>query len=107
MVKRTLLFLALAGLVSTALPDRAVAERCIMGRITGFTPTSISVNDRETITFSVDYHTRFTKLITKGPWQQATELHAGALDIGRLVVIHSRHSDDNVARWVQVATDVH
>jgi hypothetical protein len=107
MVRRTLLFVALAGFVSTALPDRAVAERCVMGRITGFTPTSISVYDKETLTFSVDYHTRFTKWITNGRWQQSTELHAGALDIGRLVVIHSRRSNDNVARWVQVATDVY
>ena len=105
MVKRTLLLLALAGVVSTALPGRAAAERCIMGHITAMTPTSISVYDRETITFSVDNHTRYTRWITMWRWQSSTEIYPGDLDIGRLVVIHSRHSDDNVARWVQVATD--
>jgi hypothetical protein len=105
MVKRTLLFLALAGFVSTALPNRASAERCIMGRITGLTGTTISVYDKETITFSVDNGTRYTRWITNGRWQASTQFHVGDLQIGRLAVIHSRHSDDNVARWVQVATD--
>ena len=105
MVKRTLLFLALAGFVSTALPNRASAERCVMGHITAMTPTSISVYDRETITFSVDNQTRYTGWITMWRWQSSTEFNPGDLDIGRLVVIHSRHSNDNVARWVQVATD--
>src|SRR5262245_59584260 len=107
MIKRTLLFLALAGFVSTALPDKASAERCIMGRISGLTGTTISVYDRETITFSVDYGTRYTRWITNGSWQSSTQFHVGDLQIGRLVVIHSRHSDDNVARWVQVAADVY
>ena len=107
MVKRTLLLLALAGLVSTALPGRAAAERCIIGRVKAMTPTSITVYDREMITFSVNYGTRYTRWITNGRWQASTELHAGDLDIGRLVVIHSRHSNDNVARWVQVATDMY
>jgi len=107
MVKRTLLFLALTAVLGTALPGRAAAERCTMGRITAMTPTSISVFDRETITYSVDNHTRYTRWITMGPWQSSTQFQAGDLDIGRLVVIHSRHSDDNVARWVQVATDVY
>ena len=107
MIKRTLLFVVLAAVVGTALPDKAVADRCATGRVTAFTPTSISVYDRETITFSVDNRTRYTKWITQGPWQQHTELRPDVLDVGQLVVVHPRHDAGNLARWVQIAADVH
>jgi len=64
MVKRTLLFLALTAVLGTALPRRASAERCIMGRVTALTGTTITVYDKEKITFSVDQGTRYTRWIT-------------------------------------------
>ena len=75
-------------------------------RITDLTATSIAVRDKETITFTVDSRTHFTKWITQKPWQEDTRLDARALRVGRLVAVHPRKDDGSVADWVQVATDV-
>jgi putative copper export protein len=105
-IKRILLFIALVAVVGTTFPGKAAAERCITGRVTALTATSISVYDRETtVTFSLDNRTRYTKWITKRPWQQSIQLRPWEPDLGQLVVVHSRHDDDSFARWVQVATD--
>jgi hypothetical protein len=106
MIKRMLLFIALVATVGTALPNKAVADRCTRGRITDLTADSMSVFEDETLTFTLDSRTHYTKWITTGPWQQQTELSAYDLEIGRLVYVHQRHDGTNAARWVQIATDV-
>jgi hypothetical protein len=110
MLKRTLLLVALSIGVGAVLPGNAAGDRCIVGRVTSLTPTSITVFHHETLTFTTDRHTRYTKLITHGGWQQSdiltpAQFQAGALDVGRLVAVHPRYDDPNVARWVQIATD--
>jgi hypothetical protein len=106
MIKRMLLVFAIAATTAMALPHRAVADRCTDGRITAFTPNSITVyDDNQLMTFNVDGRTRFTKWITQGPWQQQTELRPYWLSIGQLVYVHQRHDGTNTARWIQVASD--
>jgi hypothetical protein len=107
MIKRILLLIASVAVVGTALPGKAVADRCTTGRVTALTATSISVYDRENITFSMDSRTRYTFWITKGPWQQNTqvtpEMLYEDLYVGQLVAVHPRHDNENLARWVQIA----
>lgn len=107
MIKRTLFLIALAAVVATAVPKSAVADRCTRGRITSLTANSISVHETETLTFGLDSRTQYTKWITRGRWQEQTELSADALYVGELVYVHERHDGTNTARWVQVATDAH
>ena len=106
MIKRMLLIVVLAASAAMALPDRVGADRCAGGRITALTPNSITFYDRESLTFTWDSRTHFTKWITQGRWQQPTDLTADSLDIGRLVYVHPRHDGTNAARWVQIATDL-
>jgi len=105
MIKRMLLFVALAATAGTALPSRAVADRCTRGRITALTANSMTIFEDETLTFTFDSRTHFTKWITDGGWQSSTDATAWNLDIGRLVYVHPRHDGTNAARWVQIATD--
>ena len=105
MIKRMLLFAVLAATAAMALSNRAGADKCANGRITAFTPNSITVYDDGLMTFTVDGRTRFTKWITQGPWQQQTELRPYWLSIGQLVYVHQRHDGTNTARWIQVASD--
>ena len=111
MLKRLLLLMPLAAaFVGTVPPDKAVADVCAYGRVTNITPTSITVFDREPVTYTLDSRTRYTRLITRWRWQTSTyitpaEFEAGALDFGRLVAVHMRHEEPGVARWVQIATD--
>ena len=122
MIKRILLFIGLAAVVGTAVPNNAVADRCTRGRITALTfavepvqPVgdkpyyvrlgSMTVREDEDLTFSLDGRTRYTKWITQGPWQEQTGLSADALYIGELVYVHQRHDGTDAARWVQIATD--
>lgn len=102
MIKRMLLFIALAATVGTTLPNRAVADPCLSGRITALTGNSIAISGRETMTFAVDGRTQYTRWITQGPWQAHTHLTAASLDVGRLVYVHMR-DDGSAARWVQIA----
>jgi len=113
MIKRTVLVIALVAVVGATLP-RSVAGNydCAVGRITAVTGNSITVFDRETRTFTVDRHTRYTNWPTQGAWQairllDPRELYCNStyLSVGSLVAIHPRHDGTNVARWVQVATD--
>jgi hypothetical protein len=122
MIKRTALFITLAAVVGTTLPQKADAGYgCTTGRVAALTANSISVVDRErVVTFGRDGRTQYTKWITQGGWQQPTRFDQKlipcdlrvlgfdplGLEVGRLVVVHPRHSNDNVARWVQVASDV-
>lgn len=105
MIKRMLLFVAIAASAAMALPNSAGADRCVGGRITALTPNSITVYDDGLNTFTVDGRTRFTKWVTRAPWQQSTALSNHWLSIGELVYVHQRHDGTNTARWIQVATD--
>ena len=72
------------------------------GRVTAFSPTSISVLDKEVVTVGMNGDTAFTKLVIKKPWQENTQLTFSALTDGRYVVVHA---DNGIATWVQVNTD--
>jgi hypothetical protein len=111
MIKRTFLLIALAAVLGTTLPHNAAADhQCVYGRITALGPYSISVFNRDdnegVVTFTVDSRTRYTKWVTRGPWQQNIQYDSRMLDIGRLVAIHGGHDGRIAASWVQVATDV-
>lgn len=76
------------------------------GRVTAFSPTSISVLDREIVTVGINDATVFTKLITAKPWQADTALTARALRVGSFVAVHVPDNSGFVANWVQIATDL-
>ena len=103
-MKRMLLLLVLVSGFGIALPTKVVAKT-IVGRITDYSATSLSVRDKEVLTVTLDDRTAYTKLITQKPWQADTRLTAGALSVGRFVAVHVRKDNPNVADWVQVATD--
>jgi hypothetical protein len=113
MIRRSLLLIALAGVVGATLPQRAGANYdCAVGRITAVTGNSITVFDKETRTFTVDSRTKYTAWPTRGRWQEITMLDphrlytdSTLLQSGALVAIHTRHDNTNVARWVQIAID--
>jgi len=106
MLRHLLLLIVLASVVGMALPSKAVAGRGATGRITAVSATSISVQDKEVVTFAVDNRTHYTKWITQKPWQGDTRLDARALRVSLLVAVHPRKEDGSVADWVQVATDM-
>ena len=97
MLKRMLLLLVLVSAVGIALPSKAVASKSVVGRITGYSATSLSVRDREVFTATLDSRTTYTKLITQKPWQEDTRLSAEALRVGRFVAVHVRKDNPNVA----------
>jgi hypothetical protein len=105
MMNKTTTLAALATAIGIAVPVLANANT-IAGRVTSFTPTSISVLNSEVITAGLDNRTVFGKLITQKPWQDNTTLTANALRVGRYVVVHVPDGSDGIATWVQVATDV-
>ena len=105
-MKRMLLLLVLVSVVGIALPPKAVASKTIVGRITGYSATSLSVRDKEILTVTLDDRTTYTKLITQKPWQEDTRLSAAALGTGRFVAVHVRKDNPSVADWVQIATDM-
>ena len=82
------------------------ASKTTLGRVTSYNATSISVLDKEVVTFGLDEHTTYTKLVTQKPWQESTRLDASALAPDRLVVVHVRGNDPHMADWVQIATDM-
>ncbi len=106
MLKRMLLLLVLVSAVGIALPSKAVASKTLVGRITDYNATSLSVRDKEILTVTLDARTTYTKLITQKPWQEDTRLNAGALRVGRFVAVQVRKDNPNVADWVQIATDM-
>jgi hypothetical protein len=101
-----LLLLVLVSGFGVALPARAVASKTIVGRITDYSASSLSVRDKEILTVTLDERTTYTKLITQKPWQEDTRLNSTALGAGRFVAVHVRKDDPNVADWVQIATDM-
>jgi len=105
MIKRMLLFVAIAATAALALPDRAGADRCTRGRVTAITANSISVYEDETLTYALDGRTRYTNWPTMGAWQANRDLNIYSIDIGDLVYVHPRNDGTNAARWVQIATD--
>lgn len=100
MTKRFTTF-AVAAAISILAPVAAFANT-LAGRVTSFSPTSISVFDRDVITVGINSQTVFTKLVTQKPWQESTTLTIGAVEIGRYVVVHA---EAGIANWVQIATD--
>jgi len=102
-MKRMLLLLVVVSSFGFALPTKAEA-RTIVGRITDYSATSVSVRDKEILIVRLDESTTYTKLITQKPWQEDTRLSAGALSVGRFVAVHVRKDNPNVADWVQIAT---
>lgn len=74
----------------------------IAGRVTSFSPSSISVFDKEVVTVAMNDGTAFTRLITQKPWQADTALTFNALAVGRYVTVHA---DWGIANWVQVDMD--
>ena len=95
-------FVAAIGILTPA----AAFAKTVTGRVTAFTPTSISVLDQEIITVGIDKDTVFTKLITQKPWQEDTATTANAVRVGNFVVVHSPDTNGFVANWVQVAVDL-
>jgi hydrogenase maturation factor len=93
-------FIAAIGILGPA----AAFARTVTGHVTGFSPTSISVFDREIVIIGFDNSTAFTKLVTQKAWQQDMALTANALRVGNYVVVHVPNGTA-VADWVQVATD--
>jgi hypothetical protein len=77
----------------------------LSGRVTNFSPTSITVMDKEMVTVGINDTTLFTKLITQKPWQEDTALTAKAPRVGAFVVVHVPKNGGFVANWVQVALD--
>ena len=106
MLKRMLLFVVLVAMIGITLPNKVIAGRTATGRITDLTATSISVRDKEVVTFTLDSRTVYKKWITQKPWQEDTRLTAASLGVGRLVAVHPRSDNGSVADWVQIATDV-
>jgi hypothetical protein len=105
-MKRMLLLLVLVSGFGIARPTEVVASNTIVGRITDYSATSLSVRDQEILTVTLDDRTTYTKLITQKPWQEDTRLSAAALGAGRFVAVHVRKNSANVADWVQIATDM-
>jgi len=107
MFKKFVLAVGIGAIVALAVPSSALASRTIAGRITAYTPSSLSVVDKETVTVGLDSRTVVTKLITQKPWQENTQLDASALAVGRFVSVRVAEWG-NVAEWVQVqvATDL-
>jgi hypothetical protein len=105
MLKKIATLTTLAAAAGILIPAIANANT-IAGRVTSFSPTSISVLDTEVVTVGIDNQTTFSKLITQKPWQENTALSVNALRVGRYVVVHVPNDNGFVANWVQVATDV-
>ena len=98
---RTLVAAAAAALLVPASANATTFS----GRVTSFSPTSITVMEKEMVTVGVNDNTLFSKLITQKPWQQDTALTAKALRVGVFVVVHVSTNNGFVASWVQVALD--
>jgi hypothetical protein len=101
MMKRFTTLAAFVAAIALITPATTFANT-FAGRVTSFSPTSISVFDTEVVTVGITNQTAFTRLITQKPWQQDTALAAQALRVGVYVAVHA---DNGIASWVQIATD--
>lgn len=100
MTKKIATFIAIAaGLVVPAVANAAT----ISGRVTAFSPTSITVVDREAVTVGLNKDTVFTKLIIQKPWQEDIAITADKVRVGGYVVVHVPENSGFVANWVQVS----
>jgi len=106
MLKRFVIASTLASALGLMLSTAALAGKTYTGRIVSYSATSLSVLDKEVVTFTLDDKTAFTKMLTQKPWEQDTRLDARAFAVGRYVAVHVRPDGSNVADWVQVATDL-
>jgi hypothetical protein len=98
---KTLVAVAAAALLVPASSNATT----LSGRVTSFSPTSITVMDKEIVTVRIDADTVFTKLIAQKPWQEDATLTAKALRVGGFVVVHVPTNNGFLATWVQVALD--
>jgi len=105
MTKGILLLIGVVGLIGAAVPSQA-HDDCFGGRVTDVTGTSLTVRHHETVTFTLDSRTHYTKLITQSPVQADTRLDARALYLGERVYVHPRSDNPSVARWVEITMDV-
>jgi hypothetical protein len=92
---------ALAAAIGVLLPVTVLANT-VAGRVTSFTPASISVFGKEVVTVGMNADTTFTRWVVAKPWQADTALTFGALAVGRYVIVHA---DRGMANWVQIAMD--
>jgi hypothetical protein len=105
MMKRFTTLAAFVAAMGILVPATASAKT-VAGRVASFSPTSISVFDKEVVTVGIDSQTTFTKLITQKPWQESAALTVNALRVGRYAVVHVPDGKGAAANWIQVATDV-
>lgn len=99
MTKKLIVVTALAavfGFVASA------SATTITGRVTTFSPTSISVQDKEIVTAGIDAGTVFTKLVAGKPWQENAASSFGAVRVGTFVVVHVADNSGFLANWIQV-----
>ena len=89
MTKRFTSFTLAAAL--SILPAAAFAKT-LTGRVTNFSPTSISVFDKEVVTVGLNGETVFTKLLTQKPWQESDTLSFSAISPNRMAEISSRRN---------------
>jgi len=104
MTKRISTLAVCAAAIGFLMPATALANT-FSGRVTGFSPASLSLFDKEVVTVSYDRQTVFTKLITQRPVQESVSLTPRALRVGAYVVVHVPEGKGGVANWVQIATD--
>ena len=95
----TLTLAAVAGLIAPAVASATT----IGGRITAFSPTSITVLDKEAVTVGLNNDTVFTKLVEQKAWQQDTAFSADRVRVGGYAVVHVPDNGGFVANWVQVS----
>ena len=105
-MKRILTVLIVTAGFGLVLPGTLLASQTIIGRITDYNATSLSVRAGEIVTVTIDERTTYSKWITQKPWQQDSTLTFSALGVGRLVAVHKDSANGNVASWVQIATDM-
>jgi hypothetical protein len=103
MTKKITTLAAFVAAIGILVPAASFAKT-VAGRVTSFTPNSISVFDKEIVTFGIGNQTVFTRIVTQKPWQQDTALTANALRAGGYVVVHVPEGTE-VANWVQISTD--
>jgi len=104
MMKRIATLTAVVAMIGILVPATALAKT-IAGHVTAFTPTSLSVLDKEIVTVGINRETEFTRLITHKPWQADTHLTFSALRVGAYAVVHVPDNGGGIAAWVQIATD--
>ncbi len=105
-MRRILSLVVVVITLAFAIPNPVSAHKAATGRVTNVTSTSVSVMADELVTLTIDSNTVYRKWITQKPYGEDTHLTAASLRVGRLVSVHRRKDNANVADWIQIATDV-